>query len=188
MARREEGAAAGEAAGTFAAEPARPAVDRRRTCSQPAGANLHRRHLSVVAVLCQSSVFFFSLSLPVLFFFFFFHCLCRCERNPEPTLLRHSAVVHGRLLRWIASTAVLLLGSIHLRMRSHGVALLGVAICHLRHARSGHAVPTSHAVAAHDTTTARRIASTGTIVRRLVYTDGAAVEPVDCAHTHENDS
>lgn len=166
VARQEEGAAAVEAVGTFVAGPARPAAGRRRTYSQPAGANLHRMHLSVVTAHVN---YMFSYTFPKQ----------KSLREPQPTLLRHSTVVHGRLLRWITPTAVLLLGSIHLRMRRHGVGLLGVTVGHLGHPRSGHAVPSAHPVGPHDAAAARRVPSTGSIVRCLVHTDRATVEPVD---------
>lgn len=93
------------------------------------------------------------------------------------TLLRHCVVVHSRLRRVSAAT-ILLLCRIQLGVRSHRMALLGVAVCHLRHARGRNTtIAAAHAVTT-KTTAARWIASSRSVVRGLINTNSAAIESI----------
>lgn len=98
------------------------------------------------------------------------------------TLLGHAVVGHGGLLLGrVSAAAVLLLGGVHLRVSGHGVALLRIAVGHLRHAGGRHAtVTTAHAVATHAAAAAGRVAATGAVVGGFIDANGAAIESI-CA-------
>lgn len=93
------------------------------------------------------------------------------------TLLRHAIVIHS-WLRWVAAATVLLLSSVHLGMRSHGIALLRVSIAHGSHSRGGHAAKASAHAVSHGTTATGWVATTRTIVGCSVDANSATIKPI----------